>query len=83
MVKDLDILLRRLINKKIELTIVPGKQTGRVKADANYIWQVLLNLVLNARDAMPDGGKLNIETIDITLDKDDSRGGRAQVPANT
>jgi signal transduction histidine kinase len=79
-VKDLDILLRRLINKKIELTIVPGKQTGRVKADANYIWQVLLNLVLNARDAMPDGGKLNIETIGITLDKDDSRGGQGASP---
>ncbi len=81
-VKDLDKLLRRLIGNKIEITIVPGKETGCVKADANYIWQLLLNLVLNARDAMPDGGKLNIEVDDITLDKNYSLAHKGTFPGN-
>jgi two-component system cell cycle sensor histidine kinase/response regulator CckA len=81
-VKDLDILLRRLIDQKIEITIVPGKQTGLVKADANYIWQLLLNLVLNARDAMPDGGNLIIEINDITLDKNYSNKHDGIIPGN-
>src|SRR6185436_14316174 len=57
-VKDLDKMLRRLIDENIEMRIVPAKQTGRVKADAGYVGQVLMNLVVNARDAMPNGGKL-------------------------
>ncbi len=81
-VKDLDHLLRRVIDSKIEITIDSGKQTGRVKADANYIWQLLLNLVLNARDAMPDGGKLNIETKDVTLDENYSRAHQGSTPGD-
>jgi two-component system, cell cycle sensor histidine kinase and response regulator CckA len=81
-VKDLDRLLRRLIDQKIEITIVSGKQTGLVKADANYIWQLLLNLVLNARDAMPDGGKLIIEINDITLDNNYSNKHHGTIPGN-
>ena len=42
-VKDLDILLRRLIDPKIEVTVIPGEQTGRFKADIRHIGQVLLN----------------------------------------
>lgn len=68
-VKDLDKLLRRLIDPKIEIAIVSEGQTGWVKADSGYIGQVLMNLVLNARDAMPDGGKVSIETDNITLDQ--------------
>jgi two-component system, cell cycle sensor histidine kinase and response regulator CckA len=68
-VKDLDLLLRRLIDPKIKITITLGKQTGRVKADTGHLGQVLLNLVLNARDAMPQGGELTIETNNVTLDK--------------
>jgi len=68
-VKDLNNMLLWLIDENIEMTIVPGKQTGRVKADAGYVGQVLMNLVVNARDAMPNGGKLFIATNNVTLDE--------------
>jgi signal transduction histidine kinase len=74
-VKDLDKMLRRLIDENIELTTVPGKQTGRVKADFGYVGQVLMNLVVNARDAMPNGGKLTIATNNVTLDENYSPSG--------
>jgi two-component system, cell cycle sensor histidine kinase and response regulator CckA len=67
-VKDLDKMLRRLVDEQIEMAVVPGKQNGRIKADPGYIWQVLMNLVVNARDAMPNGGKLTIATQNVTLD---------------
>jgi two-component system, cell cycle sensor histidine kinase and response regulator CckA len=73
LVKDLGKLRRRLIDEKIELTLIPAKETGRVMADSGYIGQLLLNLVLNARDAMPDGGKITIDTKDVTLDRDHSQ----------
>ena len=68
-VQDMEKMLRRLIDENIALTIVPGKDTGRVKADPGYIGQVLMNLVVNARDAMPNGGKLTITTGNVTLDE--------------
>jgi signal transduction histidine kinase len=72
-VKDLDKMLRRLIDENIKMTIVPGQQSGRVKADSGYIGQVLMNLVVNARDAMPNGGKLTIATNNVTLDENYAR----------
>jgi signal transduction histidine kinase len=74
-VKNLNKMLRRLIDEHIEMTIVPGKQTGHVKADPGYVGQVLMNLVVNARDAMPNGGKLTIATNNVTLDENYSPGG--------
>ena len=68
-VQDLDKMLRRLIDENIEMTIVPGKELGRIKADSGYVGQVLMNLVVNARDAMPNGGKLRIATNNVTLDE--------------
>jgi PAS domain S-box-containing protein len=68
-VNDLDKMLRRLIDENIEMTIVPGKQIGRAKADSGYLGQVLMNLVVNARDAMPNGGMLTIATNNVTLDE--------------
>jgi signal transduction histidine kinase len=65
--KNLDKMLRKLIDENVEMILVPDKQIGRVKADSGYVGQVLMNLVINARDAMPDGGKLTIETHDVTL----------------
>jgi CheY-like chemotaxis protein len=62
-------MLRRLINENIELNVVLGTQIGRVKADAGYVGQVLVNLVVNARDAMPNGGRLSIATSNVTLDE--------------
>jgi PAS domain S-box-containing protein len=71
-VKKLDKMLRRLIDENIEMTILPGNKTGRIKADPGYIGQVLMNLVVNARDAMPFGGKLNIATSNVTLVENDA-----------
>jgi two-component system cell cycle sensor histidine kinase/response regulator CckA len=67
-VKDLDKMLRRIVDENITLAIIPGDDTGRVKADSGYLGQVLMNLVVNARDAMPHGGKLTIATDNVTLD---------------
>jgi len=66
-VKGLDKMLRRLVDENIEMAVVPGAQLGRVKADSGYIGQVLMNLVVNARDAMPKGGKITIATNNVTL----------------
>ena len=66
-VTDVEVLLRRLIENNVEIAIVHG-QTGHVRADTSHIGQVLMNLALNARDAMPNGGKLSIETENVTLD---------------
>jgi two-component system cell cycle sensor histidine kinase/response regulator CckA len=72
----MDKMLRRLIDENIEMTIVPGKQIGRIKADSGYVGQVLMNLVVNARDAMPNGGKLTIATSNVTLDENYARAHR-------
>jgi signal transduction histidine kinase len=72
-VKDLDKMLRRLIGENIEMTIVPGEQTGRIKADSGHVGQVLMNLVVNARDALPNGGRLTIATNNVVLDKNYTR----------
>ena len=68
-VNDMDQLLRRLIDANIEMTLVPGKSIGCIHADSGYVGQVLMNLVVNARDAMPYGGKLTIATTDVRVDE--------------
>lgn len=67
-IKAIEPMLRRLIGEKIELEIVPEKNCGRVMADPGYVGQVLMNLVVNARDAMPNGGNIQITTYNLTLD---------------
>jgi PAS domain S-box-containing protein len=61
-------MLTRLIGEDIDLVMVPGRDIGAVKADPGQIEQVIMNLAVNARDAMPHGGKLTIETANVTLD---------------
>jgi signal transduction histidine kinase len=61
-VTSMDKLLLRLVDEKVELTIEYGKGLGQIKADSGYIWQVLMNLVANARDAMIEGGRLYVRT---------------------
>jgi len=67
-VSNMDKMLRRLIGDDIELVTILGNRLGRVKADPGQIEQVIVNLVLNARDAMPKGGRITIETANAKLD---------------
>lgn len=71
---DMGKMLRRLIGAHIELTTRLDSQLGRVKADQSQIEQVVLNLAVNARDAMPEGGSLQIETSNIHVDEMLARG---------
>ena len=69
LVNDMGKMLKRLIGMHIELTTNLGGQLERVKAEQSQIEQVIVNLVVNARDAMPDGGKLVIETSNVHVDE--------------
>ncbi len=68
-VADIGRMLPRLLREDIEVVLLPGVSLGRVKADENQIEQIILNLAANARDVMPKGGKLTIETANVDLDE--------------
>jgi len=71
---NLDSLLRRLIGEDIEVLTIPATGLGSVKADPTQMEQVVMNLALNARDAMQEGGKLTLETANVYLDQVYARG---------
>jgi two-component system, cell cycle sensor histidine kinase and response regulator CckA len=68
LVGDMGGFIRRLVGELIELSMLPAADLGSVRVDTNQIEQVIVNLVVNARDAMPQGGRLAIETANVVLD---------------
>ena len=75
-------MLRRLIKENIEFAVILEPNLDRVSADPGQIEQVILNLVVNARDALPRGGKLRIQTSNVRMDNDSSPAGSGVLPGH-
>ena len=79
---NLSKMLRHLISEEIELVTAPAPELAAVEVDPGQIEQVLVNLVVNASDAMPEGGRLTIETANVTLDAEYARQHVSVAPGN-
>ncbi|MGB3867528.1 MAG: response regulator, partial [Xanthobacteraceae bacterium] len=77
---DLTMLLRRLIGEKVKLDLVHGRDLWPVKVDVSQFEQVIVNLAVNARDAMPDGGKLTVRTANVSA-QEVAKLGHKEMPA--
>jgi two-component system cell cycle sensor histidine kinase/response regulator CckA len=82
-VGDMDAMLRRLIGENIEIVTVYGSGLSRVQADPGQLQQVIINLVVNARDEMPGGGTLSIETANATISAADASRHDSEVHAGS
>jgi PAS domain S-box-containing protein len=80
LVSEMEKMLPRLIGEDIQLNLILDPAIGQVKADPGQIEQVVMNLAVNARDAMPDGGKLTIQTADAEIEKAFAREHPGSVP---
>ena len=80
LISSLDDMLRRLIGEDVNLEVSSTSELWLTKADPNQIEQVIFNLALNARDAMPKGGKLALRTANVELDEDTARAFPGMVP---
>jgi signal transduction histidine kinase/CheY-like chemotaxis protein len=69
-VRGMETMVRRLIGEDVELALLTGSSVGSIFADPSQIEHLMMNLVINARDAMPGGGKLTIKTANAVLDAD-------------
>jgi two-component system cell cycle sensor histidine kinase/response regulator CckA len=81
-VADMERLLRPLIGENVELSTKLAPEAAHIRADAGQLEQVLMNLVVNAKDAMPSGGKLTVHTKNIVLDENHRRGQTFIRPGN-
>src|SRR5690606_20539866 len=79
-IRDLERMLRRLIGEHIELVTELAPDLGAVKADVTQMEQVIMNLVVNARDALPSGGRITIETRELTYELPHGGDGLTDVP---
>jgi two-component system, cell cycle sensor histidine kinase and response regulator CckA len=79
-VGDMQKLLHRTLGEDVELTVIADDSIGAIHADQGQVEQVLMNLALNARDAMPDGGQLTIHTAEVTVDAEAAQFGRGLEP---
>jgi two-component system, cell cycle sensor histidine kinase and response regulator CckA len=75
-------MLQRLIGEDIQLTIISNPKSSMIEADPGQLTQVIMNLALNARDAMPTGGKLTIETATVFLDKNNNADDFSIIPGS-
>jgi PAS domain S-box-containing protein len=66
-VAGIEKMLRRLIGEDIDIVTLPGRELGRVRADPGQVEQLIMNLVVNSRDAMPQGGRLSLETANVDV----------------
>jgi PAS domain S-box-containing protein len=81
-VGNIEKMLRRLIGEDVDLVLSLDKDAGTLRADPGQIEQVIVNLVINARDAMPGGGKLLIETAHLYVDEESAQGRLAVIPGH-